>query len=221
MGSLLPHSVPSSWHAGLDGLGLDDLAEWDSRKFFVDAFVTLLGIPCSEIGRSFCCVLPGHEERHPSASLWPDAKGRVVYHDWHAQGTMLEYLTLAEVYAASVTRVVRKLPGPTLGCWKVRLLIALGFIQPTAVRLPSLPSNPSPAERKVHDGLKLLVQCRWLRNPGQPVPFGHHFAAEWCGLSERHAGLAIQRLMEHGVIQRVPTPPGGGRVNFYLPGELA
>jgi Bifunctional DNA primase/polymerase, N-terminal len=209
------------WKAGLPPDGIRNLDSWDRREFFVNAACEVLGIPIQPIGTPFLCVLPGHAERRPSASLYPDRHGRVVYHDFHAPGGAPEFLPLAMVYAAQKTGTVAKLNPSTLAAWKRRFLTELGLVAPAPVQIPALPPGEPPRVHKIYDGFRQLLQCRWLTDPGQPAPFTREFAAGWCGLSERHAGIAIQRLIELRLIRRVPTPPNGGLAHFYMPGATS
>jgi hypothetical protein len=38
------------------------------------ACATMLGVPTDRVGEGFLCMLPGHDEAHPSASLHWDPK---------------------------------------------------------------------------------------------------------------------------------------------------
>ena len=80
----------------------DALRAWDADENFARAAAALLGIPDVPIGKAFRCILPGHTDEHPSASLYRDRSGAVVYRDWHrADGE--EWYTLAEVRALWLT----------------------------------------------------------------------------------------------------------------------
>ena len=49
------------------------------------ACAAALGVPTIRVGQGFLCILPGHAEAHPSASLhWDPKTGTIVYRDWHA-----------------------------------------------------------------------------------------------------------------------------------------
>ncbi len=100
----------------------------------------LLDIPDVPPGKPFLCVLPVHEERHPSAALHIDAKGCVVYHDFHARGTP-EFLTLPEVYAAQRYGEVKRLSGPEVAVWALRLLVETGTVVPVDVCWSVTPSG--------------------------------------------------------------------------------
>ena len=50
------------------------------------ACAAALGVPTDRVGQAFLCVLPGHDEAHPSASLhWDPKTGALQYRDWHAR----------------------------------------------------------------------------------------------------------------------------------------
>jgi hypothetical protein len=86
----------------------------------------LAGRRVNQIGRVFKCILPGHEERKPSAAFYKTGDGRIMYHDFH-QRDGEEWLTLGEVYRAVVTGEVRKLRPVDSSRWLCRLALRLGF----------------------------------------------------------------------------------------------
>jgi hypothetical protein len=127
----------------------------------------------------------------------------------------VEWLTLAEVYAAMVTGHVRALRGPELATWKLRLLVRAGLARPAPVALPPLPTSASDATRLVYDGFHLLLACKWLYTPGAPAPFSWRFAAAWSGVSQRPAGAAMHELLRAGIIRPAGT---WKRTTLFLPG---
>lgn len=206
--------VSPSLDALLEGDNDDpDLASWDRDPTFVDAARALLGIPPGELGRAFRCVLPGHEERRPSASLFVEPRRQtVVYRDWHTG----VWYTLTDVYAAQISGQARKLRGPEHARWKLRLLVELGFLSPAHVVMPPLPADAPACARAVYDGLQVLLACRWAREPGEPTPFTAEFGAAWCGLSRSQFERGKSWLIDRKLIQ----PAGAyGRMRLWLPGE--
>jgi hypothetical protein len=181
---------------------------------FLPAVVRVLGLPHGFIGRPFRCVLPGHEDHRPSASLWRREDGTVHYHDHHKRDGV-PWLTLAEVFAAQVTGKTRPLSGPELATWKLRLLVTAGLVESTMVEAPPLPPEAPLHVTRVYAGFLRLLSCRWLYTPGAPAPFTWKFAAAWCGVTERQAGEAIQELLRLGIIRIVGTHK---RVALFLPG---
>ena len=72
-------------------------------------------------GKLFLCILPGHEERHPSASWWVAQDGRVLYRDWHVRDGC-EWYGLAEVWRAVTTGERPRHLNP---CTAVQTLVSL------------------------------------------------------------------------------------------------
>ncbi|HEY8394948.1 MAG TPA: bifunctional DNA primase/polymerase, partial [Thermaerobacter sp.] len=190
---------------------------------FIEGALRVLGLDGVRIGQVFKCVLPGHDERRPSASLYQLEDGAVVYRDWHGRGEC-ELLTLAEVFAAQRTGHVRKLRGrPEHVVWVWRLAIEAGVIEPAKVEAPAPPADLRPAERKLYESFLLLLACKWRYEPGAPTAFSWRFAAAWAGLSERHAGEAMRELLRRGLIRKVGEhKPARGRPQaLFLPGLVA
>ena len=206
------YSLLTSPVAGFAGM---ELGAWGTNEDFVIAVCEVLGIPVyspEEIGKAFRCVLPGHTDRHPSASLFRRSDGLIAYHDWHGACGQ-EWLDLAEVRASLAYGSTVKLRGPEKATWHLRLIVEAGFATPACVELSPLPNGASNAVRRVYDGFKLLLGCKWLYDYGAPTAFSWRFAAAWCGLSERHTGGAITDLLRLGIIQVVSRYP----MTLYLP----
>jgi hypothetical protein len=202
---------------GSDPEGKDDLRAFDADEACVRRMAAVLGIT-SPLGQKFLCVLPGHEERHPSAALWRDDRGLWVYRDFHGRDERRAY-ALAEVYASRVAGRVICPNGPSLSRWKVRLLAEAGLIQVDPVALPPLPRSAPRAAKRLRDGLAVLFSVRWWQDGGQPVPYAASFAGDWNSVSKSTALRAIGLLLEHKVMVKVgETSEGGRRTNLYLPG---
>jgi hypothetical protein len=156
-------------------------------------------LPTAKIGQVFRCIL--HADRHPSASLYWDPKTEALkYRDWHRKSDV-EWYTLADVYASKVAGRVMRLSGPSMATWFLRLLVEAGIYKPVAVPVRRLPPTVRPAVRKVYEGFLLLLGCKWLHTSGAPTTFTWQFAADWCGLSKRHAGESIRWLLKQDYIQ--------------------
>lgn len=56
------------------------------------------GADVTAVGEAFLCLLPGHDERNPSAALWRNDSGEIIFRDWHERDGKEWYL-LANVYA--------------------------------------------------------------------------------------------------------------------------
>ena len=210
-----------SLHSGKAG---DGLGAWCSRVEFVQAAAWILGIGGeyateAGIGKAFRCILPGHSERHPSASLYRRRDGLVVYRDWHApDGEQWYYL--AEVYASQAYGRALKLNAPELAVWQMRMLIDTGFLTPARVDMPALPRDTKKSVRRVYEGFRLLLGCKWLHTHGEPTAFTWRFAAAWCGVSERMAGVGIAELLGLRVIRIVGKEQcaSGAWLTVFLPG---
>jgi hypothetical protein len=201
----------------LGKLGLDALVHafevaWRCAHF--------LGLSKSldDIGHTFHCPLPGHEECNPSATLCRGRDDPLIFHDWHERSGRKYYL-LPEVFYAIITgKVPQKLPRVSLATWRIRLLLAAGVLAPAIVELKPLPHNASRTLRKVYDGFKLLLQCKWLYEPGEPTAFAEHFAAAWSDVGRNQANEATRALLRLGILKpagRYGTSPRG---TAYLPG---
>jgi len=211
-------NIPTCTPRGVRGR---DLADWDRDEMFVRAASRLLGIPAAaaeNIGRPFRCVLPGHDESHPSASLYRTLDGKVLYRDWHAMDGE-QWYTLAEVRASQAYGRATKLHKPEQATWHLRLLVETGYIKTRPVQLPPLGRDARPAVRKIHAGFKLLLECKWRHSPGSPTAFSWRFAAAWTGLSQKHASESLRELLRTGHIRPVGRMNCGGRtISLFLPG---
>ena len=210
-----------------------DLVARASDPAFLPLAMNQLGIPNVTVGRAFRCILPGHNERSPSAALWrnPDT-GEVRYHDFHrVEG---EWYSLADVRAALGYGHVVTLSKSELVTWTTRLLVETGFVQSFTVPLPPLPAGSTLDTKKVYDGLRLLFGSRWLHTPGEPAPFTWKFARAWCGVPEHRAGAAIKVLIKREVIVKAgahrrngtgdeaPDKSGPRReMTLFLPGPVS
>lgn len=219
-------SPPGSVSGGIDGHTLTELT---ATPGFALQAAGILGIPaeCATekgMGGTFRCVLPGHSETTPSASLCRGNNGVVMYRDWH-QRDGREWYFLAEVRASRAYGRVVTLSDPgrgryssELAVWTQRLLVETGLLRPADVPMRELPKGVTPCVRKVYEGFRLLLGCKWLYRPGEPTTFAWRFASAWCGVSERHAGDAIQELMRLGIIYRAGSHICRGRpIALFLP----
>lgn len=167
----------------------------------VDKLCQCLGIPTRRLRKGFRCILPGHDERSPSASLIRSRKTDLIrYRDWHVvDGT--EWYSLAEVYAAIRTNRVQELSAGEALAWLVRLYIDAGVIEPARVSLRPLPKNAKTTERKVWKGFRDLLAVKYLYRPGEPTMFTRGFASRWSGVGERQAAAAISSLVKRGILK--------------------
>ena len=193
----------------LGNFNKESLLEWYKQEQVAERFLKALGID-KEVGQSFSCVLPGHEESKPSASIYKSDTGLYIYRDWHNKGGK-EIFFLPEVYAAIRYKKVVELGKPEFTTWAIRLLVDLGFISQYPIKKKPLPKDVKPTVKKVYEGFCLLLGCKWLYSPGEPTPFSWRFAKSWCGVGERQAGEAIKYLLKHGYIKIVSKERFRGR----------
>jgi Bifunctional DNA primase/polymerase, N-terminal len=179
------------------------------------ACAAVLGVPTERVGHAFLCVLPGHDEAHPSASLhWDPKTGTLQYRDWHVRSGV-EWYTLPDVRASLAYGQAVRLRGPSIATWQLRLLIEAGILAPYPVAARPLLVEVRPAIRQVYDGFLLLLGCKWWHTPQAPTMFSWRFAAAWCGLGERHVGEAMHWLLAHGWLRQVGWYRG---LALFLPG---
>ena len=183
----------------------------------------VLGIT-APVDERFRCVLPGHEDREPSAAIRWDARARLwKYHDRHHERFGSEaWLRLCDVRAALATGEVRWLKNGESALWYLRLWADAGLIEPVHVELPQIAREPSAELLAVAEGFRLLVGLRLLRGDHKPTPFGYRLVGPWCGLSTRTANRALKRLLELRVIEKVgERPTGFGKhMALYAPGVV-
>lgn len=156
---------------------------------------------------SFRCVLPGHGDCSPSASLFLTDGGEVMYRDWHMTSGA-EWYTLPEVCASIAYGKAVKLGRPEHATWRIRLLVKAGILQPYPVALNPLPEGAPGTVKKCHSGFRFLLGCKWRYKPNAPTPFSRKFAAAWCGISESSAQTAIHELQNTYKIIRIVDQHG-------------
>jgi len=109
---------------------LDELAK---REELAHALMHLAGRKPVPLGKAFRCILPGHEERHPSGSFFRVKDGHIVYGDFHARDGEATY-TLGEVYHALATGKVTKLKPHDKARWLAMLGLRCGFATELVLR---------------------------------------------------------------------------------------
>jgi Bifunctional DNA primase/polymerase, N-terminal len=181
--------------------------------------LSALGID-KPIGAPFRCILPGHAEQHPSASIYRDPiSGQFLYRDWHRRDGV-PWLPLSWVRAALAYKRVKRLGAPEAARWYLRLFHDAGLLAPLEIDLPNIPAKSSATLRKVREGFELLLGLRWLRDPDTATPFTRLFASAWCGVGERLAGEAIAELLRLGVIEQADVHCVGPKaMRLFLPGS--
>lgn len=209
-----------------------ELLRWFDQRDVCMAVVEHLELPTAGLdkgrGKGFKCILPGHSDctkskGGPSASLYVHPEtGGILYRDWHAQDGR-EWYSLPEVAACLAYGKVVKLNGPELATWALRLLVETGFIAPARVEAVELPDDAPETVRKVFDGFRFLLACKWLHSPKEPTTFSWRFAAAWCGVSKSTAERAMTWLLEKGYVRKVGEIQAsyGKKMGVFLPGSRA
>lgn len=190
----------------------DRLTEWFKNDDFVYAAARYMGIPDDvEIGESFCCIIPGHNDEHPSASLFREPiNNTIIYRDWHAVSGQ-QWYTLPEVRASLAYGQAQKLSAPEHAVWALRLLVETGYIQPVFVDAPQLPASVRPTVRKMYDGFVFLLSCKWLHSYGEPTPFTWKFATAWCNVSRKKVAEGLKIMLSEGYICKADVYQNAGK----------
>jgi hypothetical protein len=165
------------------GIGASGLAALLQDHETMEACAACLGWRAD--GGNFACPVPGHAEANPSASLYWNDNGELVFRDWHRRSGK-EFWALSEVYAACVSgRLVtdadglaRTLSAASMATWSLRLLIVAKRLEPYPVELPPLPDGAPASVVRLYDGLTLLFGGKWAYEPGQPTMFTRSFAMD-------------------------------------------
>jgi hypothetical protein len=83
-----------------------------------------------------------------------------------------------------------RLSATELATWKLRAVVEAGLQPPVDVgaaplmhAVLELVGRNADNLRRVWDGFVLLLECRWITHPGQPVTFTRDFAGPWCDTS--------------------------------------
>lgn len=212
------------WEGQVDEKGAKNAhGAWGRDQAAVQRVLDHWGVDAAP-GEAFRCVLPGHAERNPSASLWPSNETGVWrYHDWHGREGQ-QWWSLAEVHASRHSgQLVRFGEGFPLGLasearWWLRLWHDVGLLPVQPVALP-LGLGATDLERKLAQGFGLLLALRHTCENG-PIPFTRRFAVTWCAVSDWHARKGIESLLRHRVICKDDEheTPEGRKLYLYLPG---
>lgn len=203
-----------------DAIARRNLAELDMDDGFALVAQRFLGTPVDvQLGQAFLCILPGHHERHPSASLGKDSHGRWVYRDHHQRGGCALYMTLADAYASQRRGWVQKMDGPTLAVWKLAMLAEMALVDPIDVPLRPLSDDASLDVCRLYEGARRLLSLKWLYEYGAATACAWAFMADWTGMDERAVGAAMNELLRMKILRQVSTHRAakGGTMALFLP----
>jgi hypothetical protein len=164
----------------------------------------LLGIPLTSLGVPFRCVIPGHEESNPSATLIKAKAGHVKYFEFHEKGQFSNYLQLAEVYHARHTGQLVRLDDCSLARWTAKLLVDSGVVPLAPVNLLPFPpgTNPTINHYRVCDLYRYCMGLRKLIGDTH-MPFSASFIAYNSEVARSTAARIMQDLIEWKILRKV------------------
>ncbi|MBB4663173.1 bifunctional DNA primase/polymerase [Conexibacter arvalis] len=169
--------------------------------------------PAGERQRDFACLLPGHDDAHPSATVFRSASGAFRY---RCRGCGAN-LSLARLFATVTTgRHVAddEMRGPTAARWLRRLWHQAGF-EPVTIA-GRLPQGVSVTAMELAAGFRLLAA---LRDDDETIPYTALFAAGWCNLDLEAAKAGLKELRACGWLRPTgPSRPGVGYL-YETPSE--
>lgn len=179
----------------------------------------LLGVKINKLGKTFCCPIPGHEEKKPSAALYiPHADGFITMKDFHKKnaeasekGTKgigkrdAKMWPLPDLYAIAVTGKEVKLEKGERAIWWIRALVELGYITPPTTYAPRLPKDAPEPAKKLYKGFTQLLACRELYQAMQKgTPFSWRFARKWCEIgSNATVKKGMEWLLKYGYLHKI------------------
>jgi len=183
------------------------LIELQKKDDVAIAVLQRFGVSVKQVGKTFMCPLPGHEEKNPSAALYRMDNGIIALKDFHRDaGCWL----LPDVYAACITGKVEKLKGGEMLVWWFRCLADLGYIDPPSMHAHKLPDDAPESVRKLYKGFIHLLALRTFYDPEQVgAPFSWRFAEGWCGIgSPNTVQKAMRYLLERGYVYKLRNTEG-------------
>jgi hypothetical protein len=183
-----------------EGFGPEE--EWRLRAL-------ALGISAPEEGMRFECVLPGHEHK---ALCFSEGGGPVRY---RCATTAWASLSFAEVFLWQRTGEPHLLGDEALACrWFELLSCQAGVLAPTRVEV-AIPEGCGNTVATVAEHIALYLGLRDASDGGyglaEPFTFTRSFASDYCGVSEKHARMAMDVLEQFGSIERTGQTAQVGR----------
>lgn len=196
-------------------------AYFSDVKLVEEKILPLLNLKGQQVdGAPFNCIMPkGKADTRPSASLFQLQDGAIAYRDWRSGADSSDYYLLVEVYASLKYKEPKKLNGPELATWGLRLLVDAGILAVQPIQAPELPPElaKKKAVVKTYEGFKHLLAVKRLYDDTQNrTAFSFRFGAAWCGTSSPTLQTAMTQLMAFGFMQLVGKEGKGIRaVNVY------
>ena len=177
----------------------------------------------ARLGRRGPCILPGHDDH--SARTVPDGKGRWNYF-CPACDRSFSLGEVRAIIAYEFDPYDDDRDVPTSDAWRsirppgrIEMLrwadlldyeAGLRRVRPTPIVVPS---DLTPAARKVAEGVRLLLGLRPEEWDGT-FTFSRRFCRAWCGLSDAAARSGVTDLRHRGVI--IPVGRAGRAITYRL-----
>lgn len=170
---------------------LDELAK---REELAHALMRLAGRRPVPLGKAFRCILPGHEERHPSGSFFRAKDGHILYGDFHARDGEATY-TLGEVYHALATGQTAKLKPHDKARWLAMLGLRCGFANELVLRQREKTKAAAAVLASLQQDQQAVGTQQDASTPScdSPCPTGGYYSS---GCSPKGDWLAVLKVRE-------------------------
>lgn len=207
----------------------DDWKELANDEAVVKEVMENVGIEWPGLKKSFCCPLPGHNEKNPSASFFRgDRKFKgeeknpfIGMRDFHHPEDP-NWWPIPDVYKAIETGRLdhlnmsgqngRRQTG-TRRIWWLRALDESGIIERPERIGPQLPDDYPENAKKILEGFRYLLELRAIHDNEQKAsPYSYRFIMDWVGIgSPNTVSKWMEKLMEDEYIQvheerKLPKP---------------
>jgi len=161
----------------------------------------LCGREVNRLGKAFCCPIPGHSEKKPSAALYQEEGKAIVLNDFHERDRGRFSWPLVDVYASVIVGKPLELRKGERAIWWLRALHDIGAVNPPVLNRYELPQEAKKPARKLYQGFVYLMELRQLYEAQDSAPFSWSFAGQWCGLkSAGQVQQAMKYLLERGFL---------------------
>lgn len=119
-------------------------------------------------------------------------------------------LSLAEVYAVTLTGTVRIFNGPELSRFKAKALLDAGLVTAPALTFAPLPDGAPASAVETWELIRDVLEVRTLQDPATalPLPLVAPWLASWNGTAETRIVSGKKWLQRHGHITCVGEQPG-------------
>ena len=160
----------------------------------------LCGRDVVQMKKAFCCPLPGHGERKPSAALYQEPGRPIVMNDFHEREPDRRMWPLVDVYASCMIGQAVTLKKGERALWWLRALDHAGYLTRPTVLKQELPCDAKKEAITVYNGFCYLLELRQCYEPSNAAPFNRHFAARWCGVDKDFIRRGMTWLLRQGYL---------------------